>query len=76
MRKYRVIEIATAIGKEYAVERKVLWFMWMQVDALNNVVLHLRTGLYSSYEEAFDAMQRFKMRDQYNSDLKNNRRAI
>ena len=76
MRKYRVIEIATVGDKVYAVERKVLWFMWMQVDKLNYVTLSAHLGLYSSYEEAFDAMQQFKMRDRYNSDLKNNRRAI
>lgn len=75
MRKYRVIEIATAGDKIYTIERKVLWFMWMQVDKLNCVALWAHLGLYSSYEEAFDAMQQFKMRDQYNSDLKNNRRA-
>ena len=74
MREYRVIEIATAGDKVYAVERKVLWFMWMQVDASNCVTLHLRTGLYDLYEDAFDAMQKFKGRDQYNYDLKNNRR--
>ena len=76
MRKYRVLEIATAGDKVYAVERKVLWFMWMQVDKLNYVTLSVHLGLYNSYEEAFDAMQQFKMRDQYNSDLKNNRRIV
>ena len=76
MRKYRVVEIVTIWGKEYAVERKVLWFMWMQVDKLNYVTLSAGSGLHGSYEEAFDAMQQFKKRDQYNSDLKNNRRIV
>ena len=56
MRKYRVIERATAGDKVYAVERKVLWFMWMQVDKLNYVTLSVHLGLYNSYEVAFDAM--------------------
>lgn len=75
MREYRVIEIATAGDKIYTIERKVLWFMWMQVDKLNCVTLSVHLGLYSSYEEAFDEMQKFKECDQYNYDLKNNRRA-
>jgi len=74
MREYRIIEIATAGDKVYVIERKVLWFMWMQVDKLNYVTLWAHIGLYKSYEDAFDAMREFKKRDQYNYDLKNNRR--
>lgn len=76
MRKYRVIEIATAGDKIYAVERKVLWFMWMQVDKLNCVSLSYHLGHYDLYIDAVEAMEKFIIRDQHNHALRNNRRVI
>lgn len=76
MRKYRVVEIVTQKYTLYAVERRVLGVLWIQVDVNNMAVLDNKRGLYREKESADDAIAKFTDWDKYNHALANNRRAI